>query len=215
MPSILDIVDAKSRVPHDKLRDLIAGLSLSEFTEQAKHPFLIGKELYDGELRKKIGGGPSSGTLKFNAYEVKNAVEEYAKNKRAMTETFQDADPAPRAQDNASSGMSNAVYMIRKKMYSSEPDQNTFTIGRSADNDIVIADFVVSKIHAHIVVFHEMYFIVDMNSTNGTRVNGKLIPPKMKVQLQLNSSIAFGRLCFMLTHPLQVYRGLRREIMGY
>ncbi len=46
------------------------------------------------------------------------------------------------------------------------------TIGRSADADIVIALNSVSRIHARICPNDEEFVIEDLNSTNGTYVNG-------------------------------------------
>ncbi|OGV39120.1 MAG: hypothetical protein A2020_13580 [Lentisphaerae bacterium GWF2_45_14] len=104
--------------------------------------------------------------------------------------------------------------MLRKKAYSIEPNPNIITIGRTQDSDIVIADYAISKRHAQIVVFKDKYFIVDVGSTNGTSVNEISVIPGMKVQLSINCTVSFGRICFVFAHPLQVYRGMRREIMG-
>lgn len=46
------------------------------------------------------------------------------------------------------------------------------TIGRRGDQDIVLADPSVSRAHARIEVTAEDTSIVDLNSTNGTLVNG-------------------------------------------
>ena len=206
MASIRDITDAKGRINYVQLRELVSNTSLSEFTSQAQHPFLIGKELYDGELRKKIGATTSTSTMKFDAAEIRNQLE--------ARKALADKEPAPVAAPD-SGGISHAIYTLRKKLYTKEDEQNIISIGRAEENDIVIADFVISKHHAQIIIFHGMYFILDLNSTNGTRVNQQLIGPKMKVQLAMNATIAFGRFCFIFTHPLQVYRAMRKEILGF
>jgi pSer/pThr/pTyr-binding forkhead associated (FHA) protein len=59
-----------------------------------------------------------------------------------------------------------------------------------------------------------MYFVVDLDSTNGTAVNDKKVKPQLKVQIGINATVAFGRICFVFTHPFQLYRGLRKEILG-
>jgi hypothetical protein len=216
MASIYDIVDNKGRVNYEQLRQYVSSHSLADFTAQVKHPFLVGKELYDGEISKKIApkdqvGVSSSSTMRFSAAAFRESLKTGISG--GMGETTSIRSQEPPVQKNT--GISHAIYMIRKKLYSTENDPNTITIGRGANNDIVIADYVVSKQHAQIIIFKGMYFIVDLESTNGTKVNHRTVNPQMKVQLQLNSTIAFGRLCFVFTHPLNVYRGMRKEILGF
>lgn len=53
-------------------------------------------------------------------------------------------------------------------------------IGRASTNDIAIDDTFVSYEHACIAKDHEQYLITDLNSTNGTFLNGKrLLEEKM------------------------------------
>ncbi|CAN5415825.1 hypothetical protein BH11PSE11_BH11PSE11_00760 [soil metagenome] len=47
------------------------------------------------------------------------------------------------------------------------------TIGRRAHNDIVIDDLAVSAEHAVIVTIRNDSFLEDLNSTNGTQINGQ------------------------------------------
>lgn len=47
------------------------------------------------------------------------------------------------------------------------------TIGRRPDNDIVIDDLAISGEHAVIVTLDDDSFLEDLNSTNGTQVNGQ------------------------------------------
>lgn len=208
MPSLRDIMDNKSRMNYEQLKLLVSSMSISEFTDQAQHPFLVGKELYDGELTKRGGSSPTS-TMRFSASEFRQRMEEMG---REDTTRSIPLPPIP-SESEKGGGISHAIYLLRKKTFSAEP-QNVISIGRAADNDIVVADYVVSKKHAQIVLFKGLYFIVDLSSTNGTKVNLQAIVPGMKVQLQMNYTISFGRLVFVFTHPLNVYRGLRKEILG-
>jgi pSer/pThr/pTyr-binding forkhead associated (FHA) protein len=49
------------------------------------------------------------------------------------------------------------------------------SIGRAADNDIQIDDHTVSGHHAKIVTFFNASYIEDLDSTNGTFVNGQRV----------------------------------------
>ena len=51
----------------------------------------------------------------------------------------------------------------------------TTTIGREADNDIVLPDSTVSKHHAKIVFNGSAFELHDLNSANGTKVNGERV----------------------------------------
>ena len=55
------------------------------------------------------------------------------------------------------------------------PVSGVTTIGRAHDNDIVIDLKTVSGYHCKIIVENENYVLVDLDSTNGTFVNGQAI----------------------------------------
>src|SRR5437762_12215842 len=50
--------------------------------------------------------------------------------------------------------------------------ERSITIGRAPDNMIVIDDPSVSNRHAHLELSGETYRLKDLDSTNGTKVNG-------------------------------------------
>lgn len=54
-------------------------------------------------------------------------------------------------------------------------DKECMTIGRKPDNDIQIDNLAVSGHHAQIITILNDSFLEDLNSTNGTYVNSKLI----------------------------------------
>lgn len=53
------------------------------------------------------------------------------------------------------------------------PLTGTVIIGRSPDSDLVIADEFVSSSHARIVPTEQGFALEDLDSTNGTRLNGQ------------------------------------------
>jgi len=63
------------------------------------------------------------------------------------------------------------------------------TIGRGADNTIVINDPSISSHHAQLLLEGDTYRLKDLDSTNGTRVNGK---PVTEAVLRFGDRIRFG-----------------------
>lgn len=61
------------------------------------------------------------------------------------------------------------------------PLAGTVIIGRSPDSDLVIADEFVSSSHARIVPTDRGFALEDLQSTNGTHVNGQPVTRPMPV----------------------------------
>jgi pSer/pThr/pTyr-binding forkhead associated (FHA) protein len=60
-----------------------------------------------------------------------------------------------------------------------ELNKKIFTIGRDPSNDLILENSEISRLHAKITRSDISYFIEDLNSTNGTFINGKkLIAPE-------------------------------------
>lgn len=93
-----------------------------------------------------------------------------------------------------------------------EIDRPVFTIGRMAGNALEIDESTISKVHVGIYFDHlpgnqfiknqRCFFLVDLNSTNGTLLNGRLIPSKSELNdkeaviLQNNDLIQIGEVTF-------------------
>ena len=63
------------------------------------------------------------------------------------------------------------------------------TIGRGPDNTIVVSDPSISTHHAQLLLEGDTYRLKDLDSTNGTRVNGK---PVTETVLRFDDRIRFG-----------------------
>lgn len=74
-------------------------------------------------------------------------------------------------------------------------DQDEIIIGRDSGNDVQIDNVAVSRKHTKIIRNQNHYLIEDLNSTNGTFVNGKKINKKF---LKEDDEISIGK------HSLQV-----------
>lgn len=66
-------------------------------------------------------------------------------------------------------------------------DKPVTTVGRKADNDIVLDNSTISGHHCKLYEAGGVWFIEDLNSTNGTFVNGKKV---LKAGLRNNDSIS-------------------------
>ena len=67
--------------------------------------------------------------------------------------------------------------------------KDAITIGRGADNTIVVDDPSISTHHARLLLERDTYRLKDLDSTNGTRVNGK---PVRETLLRSGDRIRFG-----------------------
>jgi len=67
------------------------------------------------------------------------------------------------------------------------------TVGRSPDNDIVIDNQAISGHHCRIGVDGDIYFVEDLNSTNGISVNDEKTPRSDLVQIKIKSAGWFRR----------------------
>ncbi len=77
-------------------------------------------------------------------------------------------------------------------------DRNWMVIGRGRSADIVIADPTISRAHAVIGCDAEGFFVQDMGSTNGTRVNGAR---SSQARLADRDEVLLGKLLLQVSLP--------------
>ncbi|MBW2302927.1 MAG: PAS domain S-box protein [Deltaproteobacteria bacterium] len=92
------------------------------------------------------------------------------------------------------------LFMIKGPMQGRAFDLNDeiTSIGRALDNDIQLDDPSVSRKHAKIFREGEKLYIEDLQSQNGTLINGRPITPFESVELKRGISIAMGNILFIL-----------------
>ena len=71
-------------------------------------------------------------------------------------------------------------------------DHTPYIIGSESDCDGVIPSETVSRHHARITRKGEVYFIEDLNSSNGTLVGGELLNCRVKMSLQAQETVVFA-----------------------
>lgn len=89
---------------------------------------------------------------------------------------------------------------IGKLVYEGPGDEEDFVINKdlvkigssSKDNDLVLSSNVISRHHAKITRDGGNYFIEDLNSTNGTKVNGEILSYKELLKLNRMDEIEFA-----------------------
>ena len=99
--------------------------------------------------------------------------------------------------------LSISIKFNEKVLKTIESEKNEITIGRSAENDIIIENLAVSKLHARIVEQGGAYYIEDLNSTNGTYLNKVRITKK---DLKNNDTIIIGK------HSLEIQTAKKEDI---
>jgi pSer/pThr/pTyr-binding forkhead associated (FHA) protein len=70
-----------------------------------------------------------------------------------------------------------------KKRKPVELNRSRVTIGRDKSNSMVLKDEGISGFHAEIHMDEGNIFIMDLNSTNGTKVNGEKITTRQPVEV--------------------------------
>ncbi len=74
------------------------------------------------------------------------------------------------------------------------------TIGRGRDCDIILDEHQVSRQHARLQQTPEGWMLLDLGSTNGTRVNGLSLTPHEPYALQQGDRISLGA-CLLAMEP--------------
>ncbi len=76
--------------------------------------------------------------------------------------------------------------------------EDLLTLGRNGDNNIVLKDPFVSKHHLQIVEDEEEFFLEDLNSANGTFLNGDKIVDIIK--LKNGDKLTIGNIEFLFVN---------------
>jgi hypothetical protein len=106
------------------------------------------------------------------------------------------------------SGERSRAVLAIKKTLSTFPGM--ITVGRAPNNDVVIADALVSKFHAWFRISDGVVALADAGSANGTRVGEASLPPKGDpVPVRPGDKITFGVLAFHFVDAAGLWAALR------
>ena len=179
-----EVIDANNKLRYMQLLKHVMNSNIVEFVDEMQFPFLVGKELYVGELEPQKGGRGHS-TFKFQA-----DVEE----------------------SQTTGAITRAVYALHKGSNTGSANPNVYTVGRVPGNDITIVDYAISKRHANIHHDSGYYFVQDCGSTNGVSVGEVELKPRRKKVLSPGCTVSFGRFSFVFTYPVELYSGLMLQL---
>jgi hypothetical protein len=86
----------------------------------------------------------------------------------------------------------------RLPLGSSLPLKSANSLGASPENDIVLGDPYVSGQHARLNWDGSAWWLEDLGSANGTRVDGSACPPYLPRQLAAGARLELGEMVFEL-----------------
>jgi hypothetical protein len=72
------------------------------------------------------------------------------------------------------------------------------TLGRTQNNDVVVADTSISKFHAYFRIDKGFVEVADAQSRNGTFLGERRLEPKQPAPLKMGQQVRFARLTFHL-----------------
>lgn len=97
-----------------------------------------------------------------------------------------------------------SLHLMESGQILSLPSQSDFTIGRATEGQPILPDVDlttfdafsqgVSRLHAALRVANQKLFVIDLGSSNGTRVNGQKILPHIEYPLNHGDILALGKL---------------------
>jgi transcriptional regulator with GAF, ATPase, and Fis domain len=82
------------------------------------------------------------------------------------------------------------IFLGNKVVWDSSRQKRAIKLGKREDNDIVLQDSRVSRDHAVIVKEGDKFYIYDNGSTNGTYLNNKRLPKKVRWELPEECTIS-------------------------
>jgi|GEM_PF-3015413 len=86
----------------------------------------------------------------------------------------------------------------QKSTHELSPDEKVFSLGRLVSNTIALPFSQISRYHAEIQIRNNEYFLVDLNSTNGTYLNQKRID---SIKLSHEDQIIIGPTSLTFLNP--------------
>ena len=79
---------------------------------------------------------------------------------------------------------------------------DSLSVGRGSDNDVVLGSKQVSRNHALLSVLNDKLYVKDLNSSNGTFINDERIDTNESKHLATGDTLGFASFSFQVTAPV-------------
>lgn len=139
---------------------------------------------YKEKLRQRLNGAPAFAVCEESIYE-----EETEKQEESFAEEF-----------GKTIYIEEILPVSKPALYKPNGEQAAeltklpFVIGKKKESaDLVLNDYSASRIHARITMEEGIYYIEDLNSTNGTFKNGLRMHPYEKRRLESGDELKFAK----------------------
>ena len=152
------------------------------------------KEEYREKIRQKINGAPvqmpTAMVCEETVYEWENKAEE---QEETILEEF---GKTIYIEETAAMGKPGLYKPNGERI--TELSKSPFVIGKRKENaDLVLKDYAASRVHARITEEEGVFYLEDLNSTNGTYKNGLRLQPYEKRKLESGDELKFAKTEFV------------------
>lgn len=167
--------------------------------------YALRSDLFGQKVRRlPAQNGASAASAPFAAAPSAATTAPAAASATAVTEAVPaartPAAPAPTPTDDEIAAEPPARRLVitsgAKEGMELELGDDQLTIGRSADSGLVIRDDYTSTHHARLMLWSDQWMIQDLDSTNGTFLNGKRV--SIPTPVPLNTPVSIGTTTFEL-----------------
>jgi uncharacterized protein YegL len=162
--------------------------------------FNAGRWSYAGEALQ-INGSSQTNAMLTGGDTIKLGDTEFVfedKGNPQVQPENQDEQPAPRAPVIAPVPVGPTKWKLNGDPILEISAPAKLTLGRVADNNLVIDDANVSSHHATLEATQETINVTDLGSTNGTKLNGTLLEANKTVSAKSGDTLEFGDRSFKI-----------------
>jgi len=173
----IDYMLDNKKVRYDDFIEYACSTPLKTFLDNFKFPFLVGNDLYAGEMEDGASG--QDGTVQFmgNLDQIDLSKQKF---------------------------VSKSLFYLRHDERKPQVVQ-LFHVGRTIKSDINIVDYTISKNHAFITYENGKYFLKDLGATNGTSLNGETLEHNEPHEIHNLDKVKLGRFEFVFMHPINLF----------